>query len=40
MAYVLVHHTVEEYNKWKPFYDGMKVTESTAVPGERIFSEV
>ncbi len=38
MAYVLVRHKVEDYNKWKPFYDGNESTrKKLGSKGARLF---
>ena len=38
MVYVLVHHKVEDFKKWKPFYDGHEnVRKKSGSKGAQLF---
>jgi len=38
MPYILVHHKVEDFNKWKPIYDGHESTRKKGgSKGARLF---
>ena len=38
MAHILVHHKVEDYNKWKPVYDGHENTrKNSGSKGSRLY---